>query len=303
VALEPPPIDGARHRYVEIETGDVGRMRVHLAEAGAGAPVLLLHGWPEHFWCWRHVVPRLASDHRLVCPDLRGFGWSDAPGRGYDPQTFAADAIALLNTLGLERVSLIGHDWGGYTAFVLGLLHPDRVERMVVLNTPVPWASATPRAAAGLWRIWYVLVLAAPGSARAVLERRPHLLTRRLAGDGPGISAEDARVYAERLREPARSHASTLLYRSYLRAALDVGVRRPWHGTRLRIPTRLLFGTRDRYIPTALTEGWEPHADDMSVEYVTDSGHFIAEEKPELVATRAAELFAAPPRPRRADAR
>jgi pimeloyl-ACP methyl ester carboxylesterase len=80
----PPEIEGAEHRHVQIETADAGRLRVHLAEAGSGPTLLLLHGWPQHFWCWRRVVPQLAGDFRLVCPDLRGFGWTDAPGRGYD---------------------------------------------------------------------------------------------------------------------------------------------------------------------------------------------------------------------------
>ena len=75
--------------------------------------MLLLHGWPQHAWCWRHVIPLLADDHRLIAPDLRGFGWSDCPAGGYDPATFAADAVALLDALGVERAHVIGHDWGG----------------------------------------------------------------------------------------------------------------------------------------------------------------------------------------------
>jgi pimeloyl-ACP methyl ester carboxylesterase len=106
-----------------------------------------------------------------------------------------------------------------------------------------------------------------------------------------GISDADAAFYAQRLREPERSRASTLLYRSYQRAFADVGLRRRHHGLRLTVPTRLVFGSRDLYISTALTRGWEDHADDMAVEYVADSAHFIAEEKPGLVAERALELF------------
>ena len=104
MASSPPDIPGVANRYVEIETADAGRLRVHCAEAGSGEPVLMLHGWPQHFWSWRHVVPRLADRHRLICPDLRGFGWTDAPGRGYDSETFASDAVALLDALGLDRV-------------------------------------------------------------------------------------------------------------------------------------------------------------------------------------------------------
>ena len=112
----PPSIPGFEHRLVDVETADAGRLRVHLAEGGTGEPLLLLHGWPQHFWCWRAVAPALAERFHVICPDLRGFGWSDAPGGGHDPETFAADALALLDALGIERVRLVGHDWGGFTA-------------------------------------------------------------------------------------------------------------------------------------------------------------------------------------------
>jgi pimeloyl-ACP methyl ester carboxylesterase len=139
------------------------------------------------------------------------------------------------------------------------------------------------------------LVLAAPVLGRRALARRPgiaHWILRH-GHVHEAISDAEAALYAERLREPERSRASTLLYRSYQRAFADVGVRRRYHGVRLTVPTRLVFGTRDLYVSSALTRGWEGHADDMAVEYVPDSGHFIAEEKPELVAARALELFGA----------
>ena len=78
---------------------------------------------------WRRVIGALRDERRLLAPDLRGFGWSEAPGHGYDGETFAADQVALLDALGIERAFVVGHDWGGWTAILLGLLHPDRVER------------------------------------------------------------------------------------------------------------------------------------------------------------------------------
>ena len=125
----PPDVPGARHRTVTIATADAGPLDLHVLEAGdAGAPpVLLLHGWPQHAWCWRHVIPLLAGDYRLIAPDLRGFGWSDCPAGGYDPVTFAADAVALLDALEIERADVIGHDWGGSAAFALALTAPERV--------------------------------------------------------------------------------------------------------------------------------------------------------------------------------
>jgi pimeloyl-ACP methyl ester carboxylesterase len=124
--------------------------------------VLLLHGWPQHWLMWRDVAAGLGGRYRLLMPDLRGFGWSQAPGTGYEPHSFAADARALLDALGLDRVRLVGHDWGGFTAFLLGVAHPERFERIVVFNAPPLWVPLSPRVIASLWRTWYVAAVACP---------------------------------------------------------------------------------------------------------------------------------------------
>jgi pimeloyl-ACP methyl ester carboxylesterase len=286
----PPDIPGAEHRFIEIDTLDAGPLRVHYAEAGSGPPLLLLHGWPQHFWCWRRVVPELAGDFRLICPDLRGFGWSDAPGRGYDNETFAADAVALLDALELERVGVIGHDWGGFTSFVLALHHPQRVRALLALGTPIPWPRLSPRLLASTWRTWYAWVLAAIG--REAVRRRPGAIPMMLRRGAPGEAIDDraAEVYAERLREPARADATQLLYRSYLRSLASLR-ESPYGDLRLTVPTRLIVGRRDQAVPEAVVTGFEPHADDMKLEIVEDCGHFVPEERPDLVAQHAAGLF------------
>jgi pimeloyl-ACP methyl ester carboxylesterase len=167
---EIPRVEGVEHRYVE-----ANGIRIHVAEAaadGSEAPaILLLHGWPQHWYMWRRVIADLRSDARLLAPDLRGFGWTEAPGHGYDGETFAADQVALLDALGIERAFVIGHDWGGWTAMLLGLLHPERVERMIVCNAPHPWPRVSPRLATEAWRSWYTWVMATPGLGRRALER------------------------------------------------------------------------------------------------------------------------------------
>jgi pimeloyl-ACP methyl ester carboxylesterase len=287
----PPDIPGAEHRFAEIDTSDAGRLRVHYAEAGDGPPLLLLHGWPQHFWCWRRVVPELAADFRLICPDLRGFGWSDAPGRGYDKDTFAADALALLDTLGLDRVGVIGHDWGGFASFLLALHQPDRVNALLAVSTPIPRLKPSPSLAASAWRTWYAWALAAIG--RAAVGRRPgavRLLLRHGTPDA-AIDEREAEIYAARLREPARAEATQLLYRGYLKALLAMTAR-PCDGLRLTVPTRLVVGRGDQVIPEAATRGFERHADDMKLELVNGCGHFVPEERPDVVVRHARDLFA-----------
>ena len=289
---EIPQVEGVEHRFV-----DVNGIRVHVAEAGpedsGKAPILLLHGWPQHWYMWRRVIAGLRSDARLLAPDLRGFGWSEAPGQGYDGETFAADQVALLDALGVERAFVIGHDWGGWTALLLGLLHPSRVERMLVCNSPHPWARVAPSLALETWRSWYTWVIAMPGLGRRSLEHgwiARSILTR--GNVGTPFSASDVERYVESFREPGRADAVVQLYRYYQRA-LREAVSGRWRDARLTVSTLLVFGARDRYVSPKLLSGYEPFTDDMRLELVGDSGHFVVDERPELVIERAREFLLA----------
>jgi pimeloyl-ACP methyl ester carboxylesterase len=105
--IEMPHVEGVAHRYHLVDG-----VRIHVAEAGDGPPLVLLHGWPQHWWSWREVIGPLSERHRVICPDIRGVGWSDLPRRGYDLRTLSHDLLGLLDVLGLGRVRLVGHDWG-----------------------------------------------------------------------------------------------------------------------------------------------------------------------------------------------
>jgi pimeloyl-ACP methyl ester carboxylesterase len=283
-----PSVGGVEHRFV-----DAGGVRIHVAETGPpdAPPVLLLHGWPEHWYLWRRVMAELAADRRVIAPDLRGFGWSEAPGYGYDVETFTTDQIALLDALGVDRAPVIGHDWGGVVTFLLGLRHPDRTEKALMLNAPHLWARPSVRLLPKLWRSWYAVAMAIPalGPLMARSSIPASVLSRGNVGDPfePG----ELDLYLDRLKEPERASASSKLYRNYQRLLL-AAARGTYRKLRLTVPTRIVFGERDRYVPAELLEGYEPYADDMRVELVPDCGHFIVNEKPELVIERARELLA-----------
>jgi len=290
VSGEFPHVQGVEHRFV-----DANGVRIHVAESGpsgsAEPPILLLHGWPQHWYMWRRVIGALRGDYRLIAPDLRGFGWSEAPRRGYDGETFAVDQVALLDALGIERAFVVGHDWGGWTAMLLGLTHPDRVERMMVLNAPHPWPHITPRLVAEGWRSWYTWVIATPGLGRWVQQHgwiAKNILSR---GNFRAPFADgEIDAYMDSFRERSRALAVSHLYRYYQRA-FGEGLTGRWRDHRLTVPTRVLFGERDRYVSPRLLPGYEPYADDMEVELVPDSGHFVVDEKPDLVVERAREFF------------
>jgi pimeloyl-ACP methyl ester carboxylesterase len=285
----PPELEGVSHRYV-----DVPGVRLHVAEAGEGPPIVLLHGWPQHWWIWRKVIPALAEDRRVICPDLRGFGWSEAPQGPYEIAELAADMVALLDALELDQVDLIGHDWGGYTGFLLCLDAPERIRNYLALGIVHPWFEPPKPSPQALQRSAYQFLLAAPLLGENVLRFVPgfvKLALRRGAHPDMQWSEEELDCYAESFRPRDHALASSHVYRSFLSREVPRLRKGHYRSQRSSIPTRILAGEADPVIRADILAGYEPYADDMSVEEVERCGHFIAEERPDLVIARARELF------------
>jgi pimeloyl-ACP methyl ester carboxylesterase len=283
VTVDLPRLDGVSHRTV-LARG----LRFHVAEAGAGEPLVLVHGWPQHWWMWRHVVPLLAPHARLVMIDLRGFGWSDAPPGRYDKQTLADDLLAVLDALGLERVRLMAHDWGAWSGFLACLAAPERFEAFLALGAPRPGSRPSARQLREVWRFAYQVVIAAPVLGRRLVADASFIERAIMAGAvrRDAFTPDDLRAFTTVLAEPARTRASVRLYRTFLLREVARGPQR-----RLRVPTRIMVGRDDPAVPAVLLEGAADDADDVAVEIVPDCGHFVPEERPELVAERARALF------------
>lgn len=285
----PPDLDGVAHRYV-----DVGGTRFHVAEAGEGPAILLLHGWPQHWWIWRKVIPALAAERRVICPDLRGFGWSEAPAGSYEIQGLADDILALLDELGLDQVDLIGHDWGGYAGFLLCLQAPERFRHYLGLGIVHPWFEPPKPSLQALKRTAYQFILATPGLGSGVLRFVPGFVRLALRrGSHPAMewSAEELDCYARSFQSRDHARASSRVYRSFLTRELPRLKKGHYRSQRLTVPTRVLAGVADPVIRSDILAGFEPYADDMSVEIVERCGHFVAEERPDVVLERARELF------------
>jgi pimeloyl-ACP methyl ester carboxylesterase len=270
-----PPVPGVRHRTV-----NVNGVGLHVAEAGDGPPLLLVHGWPQHWWIWRHLIPPLAQRFRVLAPDLRGMGWSDAPPGDYAKSTFAADLLALMDAEGIDRARIIGHDWGGYASFLLAHDHPERVERMVGLDIPPPWR--TPPHPAQLllpFLLAYQLPIVLPGLGRWLMTSGRYVpwILRFGSGSAKTWSDEEVRAYTEPLRDPARARASVQIYRTFQRRELLAQLRR--RGP-VRVPALLLMGGESVFRLVVGDPG-------LPVEAVEGSGHFLAEEAPDRVLERA----------------
>ncbi len=277
-----PPLDGVTHRTVTLPVTDSGGLSVHVAEAGpADAPPLLLqHGWPQHWWSWRRVVPLLAQDFRLLMPDLRGHGWTGAPAAGYDKEQFATDLLGVLDALDLPQVQLVGHDWGGWTGFLACLRAPERFSSFLALSIPPPFQRSDARLLQ-LWRAAYQLPLSTPVLGEALVRQGTAVERLIRAGtSAPGTFTDaDLRVYSAVLAEPARARASSLVYRTFLRAeALPVWSGR-YRAQDLRVPTRLIAGEGDLVVHPSLLADLPGEVD-----LLPGVGHFLPEEAPQVVA-------------------
>ncbi len=290
MAPELPALDGVRHDFHDLPTG----VRVHVAEMGPpDAPaVLCLHGWPQHFLIWRGVWPALADGHRVICPDLRGHGWSGWPADGdFRKARLAEDAVALLDRLGVDSAHVVGHDWGAWTGMLLGLQHAERVRSLLAVSIVHPW-QPTGRAARNGWRVAYQVPLATPVVGERLL--RTEGFVRRVIRSGwrdRSTWDEDVvRSYEETLRTPEGARTSHRLYRSFLFSEFPKGfLGSAFKGGRFTMPSRLLIGEHDP-LGAHMAAGFERHGDDAAWEVVPGAGHFLPEERPAVVAERAVAL-------------
>jgi len=216
-----PELPGVTHRWVSLSS-----MRMHVAEAGEGPPLVMLHGWPQHWWSFRLLIPELSRRFRVIAPDLRGLGWSDAPPGDYSKAALAGDVLELLDAEGIERAGMIGHDWGGFVAFLLALAHPARGERLLALDIPPPWAGRPrPRQLALPVLASYQALLAMPVLGEGLLRRGSgtvRTIIRLASGPEMRWSEQELDCYAARLRDPARARASSAYYRTFLTRAYAI---------------------------------------------------------------------------------
>jgi pimeloyl-ACP methyl ester carboxylesterase len=270
-----PAVEGVEHRFVHARG-----TTFHVAEAGDGPPLVLLHGWPQHWWSWRHVIAPLAERHRVICPDIRGMGWSGGSHGRYGWDDLSDDLLGLLDALGLDRVRLVGHDWGLLAGYRTAIRRPERLERFVALAGIHPWQEpeTTWRSWTAPLHIWTIALVGRPGVTRLGFGEWALRTWRRR-----GTFTEDEKaIYMGPLRRESSVDATARFDRNVVTFELPRGLReyRRW---RNRVPTLHINGADDPLTPEH-PRGFEPYADDMRLDVIPGCGHFIAEEAPgELV--------------------
>ena len=278
------PDAAVAHRRVALPDGT----HLHVAEAGDGPPLVLVHGWPQHWWAWRRLLPALAQERRVVCPDLRGLGWSDAPPGDYAKERWAADLVALLDALDVDAADLAGHDWGGLAVLLAALRAPDRVRSVAALSILHPWprpGATAPLALAAA--LSYQLPLATPVAGEQLLRRLPVLvreLIRRGSHRDHRWRDDELDAYADVLRAPERARASSAIYRTFLLREAGALAAGRYRGRRLAMPALMLTGDADPVVGAALLERLERYASARArTEVVARAGHFLPEERPDAV--------------------
>jgi pimeloyl-ACP methyl ester carboxylesterase len=279
-----PALDGVEHRYLDLGDG----VTIHVAEAGPvdGPAVLLVHGFPENWWEWhRQIGPLAAAGYRVLCPDLRGAGWSSAPPSRYLKSEMADDLAAVLDRLGVDSAKVVAHDWGGPVAFIMMLRNPEKVTGFFGINTSAPWVQRDPAMIRHAWRFWYQIPMALPVIGPRVIGDPRGRYLRTLAG-GFDVPEADIRTYVECMRQPGHAEAGSRWYRTFQTREVARWMRGEYNAARVEVPVRWLHGTKDPVIMPEMFAGFGDRISDFEVELVDDAGHWIVEQRPELVLDR-----------------
>lgn len=262
-------------------------LRTHVAVLGEGDPVVLLHGFPQHWWQWHAVAPALAAGgYRVLCPDLRGAGWTVADDPRIERETRLHDLLALLDVLQVERAHLVSHDLGALTAMQLSYEHPDRVRTAVQLSVFPGFTKFSPKLIPGFRHlpkfIWH-----RPGaSMRGIFSEAyvAHPMSQAT------IEAHLAPMCRPEIDGAVRIFTRDMVLPEALRVMRGVYRRR-----RLTVPTLVVHGRRDHPYTEELMgricRDPQRYADHVEFAYVDDAAHFITDDAPAEVADLALDWF------------
>lgn len=281
----PPLPEAAGFEHLVVATPG---LRTHVAAVGEGPPVVLLHGFPQHWWQWHVIAPAIAArGYRVLCPDLRGAGWTSADEPRIGRQTRLHDVLALLDVLDLDRVDLLSHDMGSVTAMQLSYDHPDRVRTAVQVSVPPGFISFSPRMHTAFHHM-LPLLWHRPGASVG------GTFSPRYAAHEMSQATVDAHLAP--MQRPEIDAAVRPLCRRHV---APEGVRMmagAYRRRRLTVPTCFVFGRREFTFTEELIDRIcaEPgrYADRAEFTYIDDAAHFVTDDAPDAVVDLAVDWFA-----------
>ncbi|PSB23609.1 alpha/beta fold hydrolase [Stenomitos frigidus] len=260
-------------------------IKLHYVTQGEGPLMLLLHGFPEFWYSWRHQIPEFATDHKVVALDLRGYNDSDKPEAqsAYVMAEFINDVKGVIEGLGYDRCILVGHDWGGAIAWSFAYAHPELVERLIVLNLPHPAKfSEGLRTPQQILKSWYIAFFQLPLLPELLFQFDDFSLLeqafRGMAIDQSAFTDADIEAYKNAF---AKRGALTGAINYYRNLFAQFSVERSW-GI-LTIPTLMIWGEADTALGKELTYGTEKYVQDFRIRYIPNCSHWVQQEQPQLV--------------------
>ncbi len=273
---------GARETRV-----DVGEVELHCVEAGQGPLVVLLHGFPEFWYSWRHQITALAeAGFRVVAPDMRGYNTSERPAgvSDYSAGRLAGDIAGLIRALGAEQAHVVGHDWGAAVAYYVAMWHPEVVDRLVICNVPHPKRFLVDglRSPRQLRKSWYMFFFQVPGLAERLAARDDWSALKRAlrAGSRGTFSDQDLERYVRAWSQPGAITAMLNYYRAAFRE-------NPLKATKRYVPiaaaTLVIWGDADIALGAELADPGPELVPDRRVEYLPGISHWVQSQAPERV--------------------
>jgi haloacetate dehalogenase len=264
----------------------VNCLKIHYVEAGEGPPVVLLHGFPETWFAWRHQIPILAKHYRVIAPDLRGYGETQKPSTGYDKKTMARDIVGLMHKLGIERAAVIGHDRGARVGLRLAKDFPEIVSRFAALDN-IPTRTIFERMDAEVARThWFFLFNALQDLPEALVTGREEVWLRFILSSwchNPELLTDhEIGIYVKAYSRPGALRGACEDYRA---AATDVTQDKADADSLLEMPTLVLWG-EDFAAGGRLwdfREVWSHYSRNIEFISITNCGHLPHEEKPQFV--------------------
>jgi epoxide hydrolase 4 len=260
-------------------------INLHYVTQGEGELMLFLHGFPECWYSWRKQIPEFAQDHKVVAIDLRGYNDSDKPSdpNAYKMSELVADVKGVIQGLGYDRCTLVGHDWGGAIAWNFAYEFPQMLDRLIILNLPHPAKfSQGLRTPQQLLKSWYILFFQLPKLPEFLIQldnyKSIETAFKGMAIKPNTFSSEDITFYKDAIAKPGASTAAINYYRNAFHAGI---IEKNW-GV-LEVPTLMIWGEADTALGKELTYGTEQYVRDFQIRYIPNCSHWVQQEQPELV--------------------
>lgn len=270
----------------------VNGIRLHYAESGAGDNlVILLHGFPEFWYSWKHQLPALGEHFHVVAPDMRGYNLSDKPTRieDYKIDRLVGDVIGLIDHFGAKQAAIVGHDWGASVAWAVAQKHPERVSRLAVMQVPPAAVWRENISLKQMLRSWYMFFFQVPRLPEWLMSQQnlraiERSFSEKVIRKG-SFSKEDIERYKEAARQPGALTGALNYYRANVLGRLFARKTASTNNeNRIRVPTLFIFAEQDFAILPAMVRGVEKYIDAHYRELrIPDSGHWVQNEAPEEV--------------------